>query len=154
MKLLGVGPILTSIATAFMQRAGMGCAFSQDEPRGGQRLHEPPDLLQSISERKNSEELRSPHGKSYQAESKKRKSSEANSGSIRPYGRHGSAVNWENHIYHSNSLACQGHFREEGRYSKGRHFDFPGSKPRKVLRKFGENSERFSDLRPNSHSPV
>ena len=28
-------------------------------------------------------------------------------------------------IYHSDSFACQGHFREEGRCGGGRHFDFP-----------------------------
>ena len=32
--------------------------------------------------------------------------------------------NKQNHIYHSNSLACQGHFREEGRYGGGRYFEF------------------------------
>ena len=31
----------------------------------------------------------------------------------------------QKHIYHSDSLACQGHFREEGRYGGGRYFDFP-----------------------------
>ena len=29
------------------------------------------------------------------------------------------------YIYHSGSLACKGHFREEGRYGGGRYFDFP-----------------------------
>ena len=44
-------------------------------------------------------------------ESKKRKSpSEANPGSILPHGRYGNAVKQESHIYHSDSLACQGHF--------------------------------------------
>ena len=59
-------------------------------------------------------------------ESKKRKSSEANSGSIHPYGRYENAVKTrEPYIYHSDSLACQGHFREEGRYGGGRYFHFP-----------------------------
>ena len=59
-------------------------------------------------------------------ETKIRKSSEANSGSIHPYGRYGNAVQsyyykLANHIYHSDSLACQGHLREDGRYGGGGH---------------------------------
>ena len=55
-------------------------------------------------------------------ESKIRKSSGANSGSIHPYGRYGNAVKT---VYHSDSLACQGHPREEGHYGGGRYFHVP-----------------------------
>ena len=51
-----------------------------------------------------------------------KKSSEGSSGSIHPYGRYGMPEKVANHIYHSNSLACQGHFREEGRYGGDRYF--------------------------------
>ena len=66
------------------------------------------------------------HHHHHHPESKKRKSSEANPDSIHPYGRYANAVETrKNHIYHSDSLACQGHFREESRYGGGRYFDFP-----------------------------
>ena len=62
-------------------------------------------------------------------ESKKRKSSEANSDSIHPYGRHGNAVKTRKTISTiAILLACKGHFREEGRYGGGRYFDFPCSR--------------------------
>ena len=44
--------------------------------------------------------------------------------SIQPYDRYGEMLVKlaKSHICHSDSLACQGHFREEGRYGGGRYF--------------------------------
>ena len=62
----------------------------------------------------------------HQPESKKRKSSEWNSGSVpTPTVDMEKLEKLANHIYHSDSLACQGHFREEGCCGGGRYFDFP-----------------------------
>ena len=59
-------------------------------------------------------------------ESKKRKSSEANSGSNHPDGRDENAVKTRKALCTIVILwACEGHFREEGRYGGGRYFDFP-----------------------------
>ena len=73
-------------------------------------------------------EKRSTREKIYQhhPDSKKRKSSEGNPGSIHPYGRCVNAgKTGKTHVYHSDSLACQAHFREEGSYGGGRYFHFP-----------------------------
>ena len=59
----------------------------------------------------------------HRPESKKRNSSEGHSCSIQAYGKYELLKKQQNHIYHSSdSLACKGHFREEGRYGGGRYF--------------------------------
>ena len=53
--------------------------------------------------------------------SKKRKSSEGNSGSIHPHGRCGNTEKTSKTI---STIAIQGHFRQEGHYGGGREVHF------------------------------
>ena len=66
----------------------------------------------------------------HRPESKKRKSSEANSGSIHPYGRYGNAVKTRKIISTIAILwPVKAIFEKRGRYGGGRCFDFPCQNP-------------------------